>query len=242
MSVVGVEAVLLAATATTLLLASPAGRVRREPLSPDPPAQQAPLLRLRPVLATLAGAAAWAFVGGPVGLVAAAAAALVAWRVLGHAESPTAKRRRAELERDLPAAVHLLGACLAAGAATARALADVADALPGAVAEELSLIRRRLELGVDPLAVWRDVAEHPQLRSLGMAMARAHRSGASVAATVESLAAELAAQSRARTDELARTVEVRAAAPLGACFLPAFVLLGVVPMVVGVFAAMNLFG
>ena len=52
----------------------------------------------------------------------------------------------------------------------------------------------------------------------------------------------LASQARSRTDARARSVEVRAAAPLGVCFLPAFVLIGVVPMVVGVFSAMRLFG
>jgi pilus assembly protein TadC len=90
--------------------------------------------------------------------------------------------------------------------------------------------------------VWRDLGAHPQLRPLGRSMARAHESGASVRAAVERLATELASQSRTRTDALARSVEVRAAAPLGVCFLPAFLLLGVVPMVVGVFSAMRLFG
>jgi pilus assembly protein TadC len=162
--------------------------------------------------------------------------------VLGRAESPAARRRREQLERDLPIAVHLLGACLAAGAATTNALEDVAAALPGAVADELVLARHRLDLGVDPGVVWRELAEHPQLRPLGRALGRAHESGASVRTAVTALAEELAAQSRARTDALARSVEVRAAAPLGVCFLPAFVLLGVVPLVVGVFSAMQLFG
>jgi hypothetical protein len=73
-------------------------------------------------------------------------------------------------------------------------------------------------------------------------MARAHQSGASVRDAVAGLAVELAAQSAARAEARARSVEVRAAAPLGACFLPAFVLLGVVPMVAGVFSTMHLFG
>ena len=137
--------------------------------------------------------------------------------------------------------MHLLSACLEAGAATSGALATVAEALPGAVGDELMLVRHRLALGTDPVTVWRALAEHPQLRALGRAMVRAHQSGASVSAVVQRLAVELAAQSRARTDALARSVEVRAAAPLGVCFLPAFLLLGVVPMVVGVFSAMRLF-
>jgi Flp pilus assembly protein TadB len=114
--------------------------------------------------------------------------------------------------------------------------------LPGAVADELQVVRHRLALGVDPAAVWRDLADHPQLRPLGRALGRAQQSGASVRDAVEALARELAAQARGRTDALARSVEVRAAAPLGICFLPAFVLVGVVPMVVGVFTAMRFFG
>jgi Flp pilus assembly protein TadB len=199
-------------------------------------------VRVRPALCALAFVGAWIFVGGPVGVVAGAVAALVAWRVLGAAESPAERRRREELERDLPTAVHLLGACLAAGAAVPGALETVAAALPGAVADELLVVRHRLALGVDPVEVWRSLAHHPQLRPLGRSLARAHQSGASVCAAVDMLADELTARSRARTDALARSVEVRAAAPLGVCFLPAFVLLGVVPMVVGVFSAMRLFG
>lgn len=233
----------LAGSAALLLLAGP---VRRRPLRPvvtrDDGVERAVLRRARPLLASLAFAGAWVFFGGVIGAVAGAAAAVTAWRVLGRAESPSARRRREELERDLPTAVHLLSACLGAGAATTTALETVAGALPGAVADELLHVRHRLALGVDPVVVWRDLGEHPELRPLGRAMARAHQSGAAVGLVVDRLARELAAQTRARTDALARSVEVRAAAPLGVCFLPAFLLLGVVPMVVGVFSAMELFG
>jgi Flp pilus assembly protein TadB len=205
-------------------------------------AQQPLLLRMRPFLVPLAFLGGWALVGGTPGLLAGGVVAGFSWRVLGRAESPGARRRREELDHDLPVAVQLLGACLQAGAAISTALEDVSGALPGAVAEELLLVRHRLALGVDPATVWADVAEHPQLGALGRSLARAHRSGASVRDAVTALVGELAAQSRARTDVLARGVEVRAAAPLGVCFLPAFVLLGVVPMVVGVFSAMRLFG
>lgn len=233
----------LAASLAVLLLLAPRGRPPRASPEARPRADdRGPLVRVRPALCALAFVGAWIFVGGPVGVVAGAVAALVAWRVLGAAESPAERRRREELERDLPTAVHLLGACLAAGAAVPGALETVAAALPGAVADELLVVRHRLALGVDPVEVWRSLAHHPQLRPLGRSLARAHQSGASVCAAVDMLADELTARSRARTDALARSVEVRAAAPLGVCFLPAFVLLGVVPMVVGVFSAMRLFG
>ena len=231
-----------ASVAATLAVA-PGSRRPPRPRAPSRAGgDQAVLLRLRPVLVPLAFIGAWTFLGGVVGAVAGFTAAVLAWRILGRTESPATRRRREELERDLPIAVHLLGACLDAGAATSGALDAVAAALPGAVADELRLVRHRLSLGVDPVEVWGELSSHQQLRPLGRAMARGHRSGASVRDTIAGLAVELAAQSRARTDALTRSVEVRAAAPLGVCFLPAFLLLGVVPMVAGVFSAMRLFG
>jgi Flp pilus assembly protein TadB len=232
-----------AAAAMAVALLGPArGRLPRAPEPVAPHDEEAVIRRLRPVLVVLIFVGAWTVLEGPTGVVTGAAAAVVGWRVLGRVESPAARRRRAELERDLPTAVHLLGACLEAGAAPTTALETVAAALPGAVADELVLVRHRLALGTDPVTTWRQLAVHPQLGPLGRAMARAHQSGASVRGVVGQLSAELAAQTRARTDALARTVEVRSAAPLGVCFLPAFLLLGVVPMVVGVFSTMRLFG
>lgn len=234
----------LAAAVAALLAVPSRPRLPRAPVPKTRPRSddRAFLLRARPVLAVLALIGAWVFVGGAVGAVAGVASVVVTWRVLGRAESPTVRRRREELERDLPTAVHLLGACLAAGTAVSGALEVVADALPGTVAEELRVVHRRLALGGDPGEVWGILAGHPQLGPLGRTLARAHQSGASVCAAVDALADDLTARSKARTDALARSVEVRAAAPLGACFLPGFVLLGVVPMVVGVFSVMQLFG
>jgi Flp pilus assembly protein TadB len=200
------------------------------------------LLRLRPLLSVLGFVAGWAFLGGPVGLVAGAVAAVFSWRVLAGIEGPRARARRTELEEDLPIAVHLLGACLRAGAAPSTATRAVAEALPGAVAEELGAIAARLDLGADPVAVWREVAESGPLAPLGRALARAHETGASVTEAIAWLSEDLRAGTRGRTAARARTIEVRASAPLGVCFLPAFLLLGVVPMTVGIFASMRLFG
>lgn len=201
--------------------------------------ERALLLRLRAPLCLLAVAAGWTALGGIVGTIVGVVAAALSWRSLSRLESPATSRRRRELERDLPVAVHLLAACLAAGAATAAALDAVADAMPGAAGEELALVRRRLHWGSDPVRVWRSL-EGP-LEELGRRMARAHESGASVQHAVARLADELRDQTRSRADARARTVEVRASAPLGLCFLPSFVLLGVVPLAAGLFSALSVF-
>lgn len=204
-----------------------------------PHADRSLLARLRLPLCALAVVAGWALFGGLPGVVLGIAAGAASWRAISRLESPASIRRRQELERDLPFAVHLLGACLAAGSATTAALSSVAESMPGAVGEELALVHRRLHWGIDPASVWRSV-DGP-LEPLGRSMARAHESGSSVQLAVAQLADDLRLATRQRADTCARTIEVRAAAPLGLCFLPAFVLLGVVPMAAGLFASLDLF-
>ena len=101
------------------------------------------------------------------------------------------------------------------------------------LSEELAAVAARLRLGVDPATVWRDLAGHPQLGGLGRTVARAVESGASVAEAMQRLADDLRRQHRAAMETKARAVGVQAALPLGVCLLPAFVLVGVVPLVAG---------
>jgi pilus assembly protein TadC len=61
-----------------------------------------------------------------------------------------------------------------------------------------------------------------------------------VGAGLRALAAECRAGQRTRAEAAVRRAGVWVLAPLGACFLPAFVCLGVVPMVLGI--AADVFG
>jgi Flp pilus assembly protein TadB len=240
--VTGVAAVLVALTVLLLMQRPPDLRQGLHPArgsAPSPTAgagsttperKKSPLLRLR-----------WAMVGGPFGVAAGFVCAVAVWVVLGRTEDPAVVRRREELVEDLPTGVDLLGSCLDAGAAPESALVSVSRALGGPVGEEFLAIHHRLEVGVDPAAVWRSVASHPQLAPLGRAVSRAHETGAPVGSAVHRLADELRDRARAEVETRARSIEVKAAAPLGLCLLPAFVVLGVVPMVVGVFSSMQLF-
>ncbi len=202
--------------------------------------ERALLIRARPLLALGGAGGVWALFDGRVGTLLAPAVAGVVWVLLGRTEDPAVVRRREALERDLPTGVDLLACCLGAGAAPESALVSVGQALGGPLGEELELIRHRLQIGIDPAQVWRSAAEHPQLAPLGRTVGRAHETGAPVAEAVHRLGAELRDRARADIENRARTIEVRAAAPLGLCLLPAFVLLGIVPMVVGVFSSMDL--
>jgi Flp pilus assembly protein TadB len=237
------NALVVALTVVTVVLILPRPpNLRADAGAPAPIRQeQAPLLRLRPLLALVAGCGGWAMVGGVFGLVVACASASVVWVVLGRTEDPAVVRRREVLVEDLPVGIDLLASCLDAGAAPESALVSVSRALDGPVGEEFLAIHHRLDVGVDPVQVWRSVAGHPQLAPLGRAVGRAHETGAPVGQAVHRLAEELRDRARADVETRARSIEVKAAAPLGLCLLPAFVVLGVVPMVVGIFGSMRLF-
>jgi len=53
------------------------------------------------------------------------------------------------------------------------------------------------------------------------------------------LAEQLMARERSEVEDRARAVGVRAAVPLGVCLLPAFIVLGVIPMVVASLQALQ---
>ncbi|HET6699692.1 MAG TPA: type II secretion system F family protein [Nocardioidaceae bacterium] len=190
-----------------------------------------PTVRL--LLAVVGGTGAAVMVGGVVGVLAGAVAAGVLWRVVGRLESPALRRRREAVARQLPHAVDLMASCLAVGTSPTRAVELVADAVEPPMADELALIAGRLALGVDPRRVWGDVATRPQLGALGRCLVRAIDSGASVAEAMHRLADELRRDQRAAVEARARAVGVKATAPLGLCLLPAFVVVGIVPLIAG---------
>jgi Flp pilus assembly protein TadB len=219
-------------------------RARLPAVRPVAPARAGPnrgwMLRHRALVALLAGAGAALLVGGGAGPVAAVAGAAAAWVVIGRAEPPAVRRAREEVRRDLPHVVALLAATLRAGAAPGDGVAVVCAALPGAAADRLAGVPSRLALGVDPVRVWESLAADPDLAPLGRTLARAQATGAPVVAAVSRLADDLARRSRAEVEERARAVGVKAALPLGLCLLPAFVLIGIVPLVAALLSTLVL--
>lgn len=196
--------------------------------------------RHQPLWSLLAAVGAGLLVGGLPGVVAAVLAGGACWLLVARSEPADVRRRRLRVRRDLPHVVALLAATLRAGAAPGDGVASVAAALPGPAADRLSGVAARLRLGLDPARVWAALASDPDLGRLGRTMARAHDSGAPVVAAVERLADDLAAASRADAEQRARSVGVKAAVPLGLCLLPAFLLVGIVPLAVSLLATLEL--
>jgi Flp pilus assembly protein TadB len=130
----------------------------------------------------------------------------------------------------------LLELCAAAclgGVSPARAVELLVDALPVADGEVLRATAAAVSLGASPEQAWAPLRDDPRLRPLAVAMSRSGTTGAQLAEQLRSSARDLRAERASATTEAARRAGVRAVLPLGGCFLPAFVLLGVVPTLVG---------
>jgi pilus assembly protein TadC len=188
-------------------------------------------VRRRLLASVAAGSAVAVILGGLVGVVAGVVVAALAERGLRRLEPAQARRRRECLTADVPATAELLAACLAAGAPLGRALEGTAVAIGGPLQEVIDGVQASIRLGADPAEAWESAAHQPELAALARALARSSRSGAPAADVLAALAEDLRERRRAAASAAAQRVGVQAVAPLAVCFLPAFVLLGVVPVV-----------
>lgn len=239
----------LAAAGGALIAGSGGGRQRkrvrrlRAALGGTHPHRAAPG-RLRKATAGLArgwaaaaavGLAAGALVGGALGVLVGPPAALGVARVL-RSRRRAADGRTAPSEPDpaqLPLCADLMAACLAAGASPGEAAGAVGGCLGGTLGAALIRAQAELRLGGDPAECWQRFGRLPAAREMGRCLARASTTGSAPVAEMSRLAADLRAAHARTALAGARRAAVLATAPLGLCFLPAFLLVGVVPVVIG---------
>jgi pilus assembly protein TadC len=212
------------------------------------PAEAPPVARPVVLAGVLAGAvaltvavavAAAVSAGGPGGMLGGA----VGGGALGVGVLLAARwiaRTRAARSRDGPAdpigvaaGWDLLAACLHAGLPVPTAVRAVADGMPAPVAAVLHEVGELLVLGADPGDAWRPAMARPDTAPLARAARRSARSGAALAGVATELAAEIRAGAADEAEARAQRVGVLVAGPLGLCFLPAFLCLGVLPVVLG---------
>lgn len=177
--------------------------------------------------------------GGVSGAVAGVVTGYAAhrWRLRQRAVDADRTARDA-VRAELAPAGDLLAACLAAGAGPREAAGAVGYSLDGAVGERLRTVAAELRLGGEPAVVWRRLAELPGAGGLARCMARAGVSGAPAVDAVSRIAAELRAEAARTAAARARRAGVLVTLPLAACFLPAFLTLGVAPVLIGLAGGM----
>lgn len=192
--------------------------------------------RLDPIrlVAALVAVAVASLVGGWPGLVGAPVAAVLLDRLLRRVEPPAVRERRRREAASLPLAADLLASVMRAGAPVDRSVLAVAEALDGPLAERLALVGRLLRLGAEPAEAWSTLAAVPGAERLIAAALRSAASGATLAGALTRLADDLRADRATDVEAKARRSGVLIVLPLGLCFLPAFILAGLMPVIVAV--------
>ena len=233
---------MLAVSAALVLLAVPIlqrrgirrrlARVRGSTAAAAPP--PADDRRSRLVISVAAGSAVAGLIGTGWGIAAGVVAAAGTERLLRRREPAGVRRERLAATADLPLGADLLAAALRAGAPVERAAAGVADALSGPLGERLDRTARSLRLGAGPPEAWAHLADVPGADRMVAAAIRSSASGGALAGALSRLADDLRGDRSVAAEAAARRAGVLIVLPLGLCFLPAFLLAGLVPVVVAV--------
>lgn len=191
--------------------------------------------RINPIRLVAAGAglAVVVLAPGPGGLIGGLLLGAALDRLLRRLESGAQRRLRRERERELPVALDLLAVALRAGMPMSGAADLVAGALSGPLAEDLRRVGAAGALGADATSAWAHVADDPLWTEVVRSVARAADSGSALSGLLRRVAEDRRVEQEQGAHAAAQKASVIAMAPLGLCFLPAFVCIGVVPVVIG---------
>lgn len=150
---------------------------------------------------------------------------------LGRVEGAASRRERAELSAQLPATLELMASSLDAGLPLRGALSGVAAVCSEPTASLLQGIQAQTQIGRSDAEAWGSLRTHRVWGDAARDLARSADSGAAVAHVLRVHAAETRRRRWAGLEVRARAVGVKSVLPLMTCFLPAFILVGVVPIV-----------
>jgi len=140
------------------------------------------------------------------------------------------RRRPLERETTVAEAMDHLALALSGSGGVQPAVREVADATPGRTGRELAMVAAAMARGIDDESAWSRVPARwdPARR----AMLLASRAGVAPAGLLRAAAADLRRDTLAEVEVQTARLSVRLVLPLGLAFLPAFVLITVVPLVI----------
>ncbi|MFC4943253.1 type II secretion system F family protein [Pseudonocardia sp. GCM10023141] len=224
----------LALLALALLVGGPpTGRLRLLELGAAPARPAGPVPVLRPYWAAVGalamGALGWAFGGPGAGVVLGGATAAILVVALRRMARPAPQ----ESDAELAGRWELLAVCLDAGLPVAAAVSAAAAPLRGSAGILLRRVAGLLELGADAAEAWHGAEELPALAAFARAAGRSAGTGAALAQVAAAESTRLRAGLVDTAQARAQRAAVLITAPLGLCFLPAFLVLGIAPVVIG---------
>jgi tight adherence protein C len=163
----------------------------------------------------------------------------------GIVRRASAVRRTARTTRqitaDYPDALDLLVLSIRAGYLPAQAVAEIARFLPESLRRSFAAVDEEMRRGVRFADALNQL--HLQLGAIAQplvdSLSSAERYGLPLAPVLERLAFEARQQRRRESDAAARELPVRLAMPLVLCTLPSFVLLTIVPLLLGAVSSLH---
>ncbi|HZM84008.1 MAG TPA: type II secretion system F family protein [Candidatus Limnocylindrales bacterium] len=168
-----------------------------------------------------------------IGFVCTAIA--VALQLAGLAWTDRLSRSRTDpLHAELAVASDLMAAALRAGSPVPSAVLHVGDVLEGPLSASLTQIGRELAAGVSPKQAWQRIGRLDAARRLTNAAQRTSESGAAMSGALTRCADDLRVDAAHERQARVQRASVLLMLPLGLCFLPAFLLAGLVPVVLAV--------
>ncbi|MGN5732802.1 type II secretion system F family protein [Arthrobacter psychrochitiniphilus] len=133
---------------------------------------------------------------------------------------------------NVPLMLDFLGTALETGLPMQNALHVVAGATEGTVREALLRVAAALEIGVSWQDAWEGNTESSELAQIHSALIFGALTGASAASLLYAEAAQIRRSRGRQAEKRAAALGVKLVLPLGLCSLPAFVALGIVPVVI----------
>lgn len=239
------SASLAAVVAATALLVAGDGAAcpRLHGLSPraaptGPGATQVVRVRWSVVGGLAVAGVVWLLAGGPAAGPAAVVTGLLAGGLVAPGSALAARRIGSRHARHadvggLAAGWDLLATCLDAGLPVPTAVEVAAARIDGPPAVALRRVAGLLELGSPGAQAWAAAADLPELATFGRAARRSADTGTGLARAARTEAGRLRAGLADAAEATAERAAVLVAAPLGLCFLPAFLTLGIAPVVIG---------
>jgi tight adherence protein C len=152
------------------------------------------------------------------------------------------QRRRADRAIEaLPDTIELVVLAIRSGLTPATAFEVLADQVPEPLAESFADVAHGLHRGQRLADALEALPQRlgPAAARFSDALATADRYGLPIEPVLDRLAIEVRAERRRTADRHARTLPVKLSFPLVACTLPSFVLLAIVPAVMGALSTLR---
>ncbi len=159
--------------------------------------------------------------------------------MLGHRRHQ--RRERALVARTLPDTIELTIIAIGAGLAPAAALLQAAEHASPPIRAAIAELEHRLHRGHRLADAIEALPERlgPSAAALADGLSTADRYGLPLEPVLERLAIAVRADRRRLAEQQARTLPVRLSFPLVVCTLPSFVLLAIVPALLGALSTLQ---